>query len=250
MSDKDIFSNTETDQSTPPNVATDDILSVFADKLLNIKNENGQPKYDSIEKALDALKASQEHIQRLEQEAAERNNSVQSLEEKAKRAEELEEVIRKLSEQNKPQTETVTPSTEGLNEQQISELVRRELDTVRQTDAAVNNLKKVDQTLRDKYGEKAGEVVRKKAQELGTTLEELKTLSAKNPNLVLTLFGTSSTTVNPSTSSTGLPSNSQAANLQRPEKSLIAGPGASDKNRAEFMRKIREDTYRRLGVEF
>lgn len=248
--DQDVFSEQQTDQSNNGNnnVAADDVLSVFADKLLEIKNENGQPKYDSIEKALDALKASQEHIRRLEQEAAERNNNLSSLEEKARKAEELEEVIRRLSEQNNNQTERQPPSTEGLNEQQIADLVRRELEAARQTDTAVNNLKRVDQAIRDKFGDGANTAVKQKAQELGVSLEELKQLSATKPNLVLSLFGDKTSTINPTTPGTGIPPRNTSEPLKRPEKSLIAGAGANDKNRVEFLRKIREEVYRKHGV--
>ena len=250
MSDHDVFSEQQTDQSNNENnnVATDDVLSVFADKLLEIKNENGQPKYDSIEKALDALKASQEHIRRLEQEAAERNNNLSSLEEKARKAEELEEVIRRLSEQNNNQSERQPPSTEGLNEQQIADLVRRELETVRKTDTAVNNLKKVDQAIRNKFGESAATIVKQKANELGMTPAELKELSATKPDLVLSLFGEKTSTINPTTSNTTIPPRNNTEPLKRPEKSLIAGAGANDKNRVEFLRKIREEVYRKHGV--
>lgn len=239
-----------TDQ-TPTNVETQNPpanpnLDVFVEKLMSITDESGRPKYDSIEKALDALNASQAHIKQLEAEQ-------KTLREQAAQAKTLEDVLKKLDGNNVTEPEkqqAATPPNSGLSEEQAAELVRKVLQGERQTEAAVNNLRTVNDTLTSKFGDKAKEVVAQKAKELGTTPQQLKELSASNPNMVLALFGGSQNPPSATTTSLNFGSvKPKDEPVKRPEKSLISGSGATDANRMEHLRKIRENVYKRLGVQ-
>jgi hypothetical protein len=244
----DLFDeNNKTPTTVTTEVKVDEtILDLFADKLMAIKKEDGTPKYDTLEKALDALAASQQHIPRLEAE-----NKV--LAEKAARAAELEEIVKRMSNGNaeleKPKVETLPNG--GLSEQSAADLVRKILNEDRAVDQAKSNVINVQNKLVEQYGGEAGavEALKLKAKELGTTLPQLKELSAQNPNLVLALFGKAQSSPSATTSSiNGGAIRPAPSELKRPEKSLISGIGATDRARADFMRQVREQVDKRLGV--
>lgn len=239
----DLFNEQEQPSATVD--VNDNLLNVFADKLMDIKKDDGSPKYDSLDKALDALKHSQNYIPTLEAE-----NKL--LKEKAERAAELEEVVKRLSNgdhNNSGKPDGGTPPVGGLSEQDAASLVRKILSEDKAVNTAKDNVLSVQSKLVEKYGDKASEVLKDKAKELGTTLEQLKNLSATSPAMVLALFGGSTSSPSTTTSSINISSSKPpASTITRPEKSIISGPGATDRNRAELMRKIREDVYKRNGI--
>lgn len=238
--------NTPSTPATPEVKVDDTILDLFADKLLAIKKEDGTPKYDTLEKALDALAASQQHIPRLEAE-----NKL--LADKAARAAELEEIVKRMSNGNtEPEKPVVvTPPSGGLSKEDAATLVRQVLNEEKQVSVAVQNVMGVQNKLIETYGGEAGalEALKAKAKELGTTLPKLKELSAQSPDVVLALFGRTSGSPSATTSSiNGGAFRPQETELKRPEKSLISGVGATDKNRIEFMKQVRDRVNKRLGV--
>lgn len=234
--DDDKTGTTPLVNNTPPPTA-----DPFADKLAGIKGADGKPKYANTSVALEALIASQNHIATLEAEAVElRKNS--------ENVASLEEVIARL--RNEGTNKEVT--TPNLDENKINQLVRSALEERERQSASQANLKRVNDALIQKYGtrEKAAEVVAQKATELGTSVADLGALSSANPTLVLQLFGTTPA-VNSNPINTSIRTSSELnppPELKAPEKSLISGVGATDANRKEFMRKIKEDVYKRLEV--
>lgn len=252
MSDKDIFTETNSGVQTDTKENEPLNLDVFADKLLSIKKEDGSPKYDSLEKALDALKASQEHIPTLEQDNKSLREKNEELTKAAARAAELEEIVRRMTNgennnEEKPKVET--PSASGLSEQDAAKLVRDILNQERQVDVAKTNIMTVQNKLVEKFGDKVQDVLKAKATELNTSLDKLKELAAQSPAMVLALFGDTTSSPAPTTSSVminGLPK--PDTTVQRPEKSILSGTGATDKNRVELMRKIKEEVYRKNGI--
>lgn len=256
MSDQDIFEENKADQLENKNVAPSSKVDLFADKLMAITNKDGKPKYDSIEKALDALAASQEHIERLEAEAKERNDNLKALEGKVNEAASLNEVIRQLNEDRNVQKEPGTPPTAGLSEQQIKDLVLNALNEDKQVNAAIGNVQKVQEKLLDKFGERGSNdpaktkaAIKAKADSLGISPKDFKELSAKNPQLVLALFEGGGNTAGPSTSSINLSGQRVTdPEIKMPEKSLISGLGATDKNRKDLLEQIRAKVYKEFEV--
>jgi DNA repair exonuclease SbcCD ATPase subunit len=247
LSDKDIFSNNDTSDKD-----VDKVINVFADKLMSITKEDGTPKYDSLEKALDALKASQEHIPTLENDNKSLRDQIAELTERANKAKELEEIVKRMTtgntEPEKPEGNN-KPDGGGLTEKDAAELVKRLLNEEKQTTVAVQNVKDVNNKLVAKFGDKASEVIQAKAKELGTTPAQLKELSATNPAMVLALFGGASSSPAPTSSSIrtdGL--KPLQTELKRPEKSILGGIAATDKNQLDFMLKIKEEVYKRNNV--
>lgn len=241
----DLFNDTPPTGETPP-VVVNDPIDVFADKLMAIKKEDGTPKYDTLEKALDALAASQAYIPQLEAENKE-------LKTKAERAAELEGLVQRMSngDTGAEKPLVATPPTGGLKEQDAAELVRKILNEDRAIDQAKNNVLNVQNKLITQYGGEAGatEALKAKAKELGTTVKQLGELSAQNPSLVLALFGPSKSGPSATTSSinaSGLKPSTPT--LKRPDKSLISGTGATDRARTDFMKQIRDEVLKRNGL--
>jgi hypothetical protein len=240
------------DQNTPPNtpiVSSDP----FADKLKTIVNDQGQPKYETTDKALEALAASQAHIKKLEDEAKAREQETARLREEATKASALEEIVQRLTGTPNKAKEVETPTNPVDVEKVIAEKITQVLSVEKQKEAANANGLVVRNALVTKFGDldKARDAVNAKAAELGMTNESLGTLSAQNPKLVLTLFGLSApnSTSNVTTpSSTPLQPVQKDESLKAPDKSLISGLHATDANRKELMRKIKEQVYKQYDV--
>ncbi len=239
-----------TDDVFKPNTETPPAPVDVNDLLASIKNENGEQKYRSTEDALKALANSQAFIPQLLSEKKQLEEEMNSLREKAKKAESLDEVIEKLRtagiEQKKP--EDVTHPSGGLSEEAVANLVKKALEEREMSAKAKTNFERVNGELVKKFGqEKAQEVVGRKAAELGMTSEELGVLAQNKPELVLALFGDQKPKPpQPTTSSVNLPYNPPVSTVQKPTKSLLIG--ATSRDQTDFMKQIKEDVYRRHGV--
>ena len=224
--------------------------SPFEDKLKAIVNEQGQPKYKTVEDALEALKASQEHIKQLEAENPVRDAEILRLREEVKSKEALEAVVQRLT-NNKETVPPVTPPSAGLSEDAIAKTVENLLDQRSAAAKAQANLDSVTNVLTSKFGDKTKETVAAKAAEFGMSPKALGTLSSTNPALVLSLFGEKvpapAQPVTPS-QSTPLKNDAPTNELKRPEKSLLVGPAATDANRQALMKEIKAKVYKDLDV--
>lgn len=232
-------------------IVTDPIVTAdpFADKLKTIVGPDGKPKYANTQMALDALFASQAHIVTLEAEKAQERAEIERLREVERNARSLEEIAERLKNTNTPDPRTVTPSS-GVDENTVNTLVVKALEARDRQSLAQANFKRVNDTLTEKFKDKAPEVVSAKALELGMSPKELGELSSRNPQLVLSLFG-SATPASPSPTTTSIhyPSSPPAIDeVKRPEKSLISGTYATVKNQKELMAQIREQVYKKLDV--
>lgn len=216
----------------------------LAEKLVNIKRDDGTPKYASVEDALDALLHSQTHIRTLESDNA-------SLKTEAQKAKDLEATLARLQgsgNQEQPSRQTNTGG--GLSEEAARQIARDELQRTKNADSQLNNLKSVNEQLIKKYGseEKAKEAVKLKAAQLDMTLKELEELTKVKPKAVLAYFGESYTpTVSTNSSTIRVPSTTGAVpELVRPEKSLLSGPGATGKNQTDYLKQVRERIMQKI----
>jgi hypothetical protein len=221
--------------------------NMFSDQLNTIKNEQGAPKYDSVDKALQALAHSQAYIPDLETKLSAKDKELEELRLELAKRQGIEETVQRLTAQREEQR---TPSAPQINEQDIDSLVNQALQRQQATTVAQQNLESVQSHLTSAYGEKAQEVIQTKAKELNMTPQAIGELAKSNPKLVLQLFGKAqSTTPTLTTSSVNinplLPQ--EQPKVGRPERSLLAG--ASAKEKSEFMKKIREEVYADYGVK-
>lgn len=242
------------DQNTNKETVAPVVVNTVNDKLKSIVNENGQPKYQSVEAALDSLLHSQDHIRNLEAENKIRDEEILRLREVESRAKTLDDIVQKLQTNNNPQTDRQTPTpSSGMSEKATIEALERIIAERDARTTSQANLKKVNDILVAKFGdaEKAKAAVIAKAAELGISVAELGTLSGKSPSLVLTHFGEKVETINPVTpSQISLPSVPRPdAPIERPKQSLLSGVGATDKNRRALMDEIKKRVYERLEVK-
>lgn len=245
-----VFSEQEVKQEQQEVNQSQSSDQAYADLLKQIKNEQGQQKYDSLPKALEGLVNAQQYIPQLKTELQSKEAEINELRAKLASQQSIEEVVSRLA--AKPnQTEVVErPSTPaGLDEKAVMDLLEQRLREREQTAKFETNTQQVQSALVAKYGDKTQEVVAARAKALGVTAQELGKLASQNPAMVLELFNTSAPKgSNPTTSSMNT-SGFQAApqtELQRPAKSLLSG--ATSKQQAEFMREIKARVYARNGI--
>lgn len=252
MSDQTVFSN-ETPNNpqgevTQPSPVNPDNL--FKDQLTAITNERGEQKYDSVPKALDALKHSQDFISQLQQEAASKDAELTKLREEAAKAQAVEDVVSRLT-----TAQDVTATTvQGLDEEGATALFQQLTAQQTAQQAEANNFKAVNTALIEKFGspEAANKIVLEKAAELGTSPAELERLSKTQPKMVLALFGgitqkpVTNSPAQPSVNSDGFLGKKVEEGLAKPEKSLLSG--ATYKEQLAYLKQIREKVYNDYGI--
>ena len=179
-------------------------------------------KYATVEDALKSVPHAQTHIARLEQE-------MQSLRERAAQAKAIDDVYEALTSRQQGEQQ-VTASAPIVDERFIDAVLERKLEEQKRAEEKRVNLSKVRESLTTKYGEKAAEVFKKKAEELGINESFLTDLAAKSPVAALELFGANAK----EKVATAVPSgsiNPQAfvQNQQpAPPKAVMAGASTSD----------------------
>ena len=101
-----------------------------------------------------------------------------------------EEVLEKIREENKnyvsQQGENTTPS---LSEDKVEELVKKTLDSTRNEETKISNLKAVDNRLVEMFGDKAGQWLYKKSQELGVSPGFLEDVAKTSPSAFFNTVG-------------------------------------------------------------
>lgn len=160
-----------------PPVSTDVIAP---DQLLaTITNESGEPKYKSVQDALKALAASQEHIKRVEADNA-------KLRETTLKSTVLEDVLKAI--QTPPAPAPAAPP-QTKDQPDIATLVAQSVAQIEATKTATQNTNEVIAKMTELYGDTASESFYKKATELGMSNAEINILAARSPKAVFTLFG-------------------------------------------------------------
>lgn len=220
------------------------------DELLDaIKNDSGQRKYANAEEAVKALKHSQEYIPTLKQKLEEAERRAAEAEAKAQEAARLEDIITKLTAGDQNLNSPDTPQVAaGLSEEAVKELVKNALGETESQRKARSNLDLVEASIVAKFGDKAGEVVTKRASELGLSKAKLEELSSQNPDVVLALFqappAKSTTTFQ---SSVNIPPiNPPKTEFKRPDKSVLTG--ASSKEQIDHFNSLKESVFAQLGI--
>ena len=260
MSDQDIFkdqesSPTSSDQTQVESKNPDTGASKYEDLLLSIRNpETGEPKYKSIEDALVALKHSQEFIPKLQKEKQDLFQEYQTVREELSKSVGVMEALDRLAQ---PQAEKESPpAPQAIDERALEDLVEQALNKRLTQKQQAENVGKVKTALKEQFGEKAGEVFYKKAEELGLDRRTMNELAAKSPSAVLAYFkskengGSEIKTSTSSVSSEALdnkPKPKFNGALPPPPKSMMAG--ASTRDLVAELRRHREAVYQKYGIE-
>lgn len=230
---------------------TPNVSDAFADQLMAITNEDGKPKYKSIDEALNALKHSQTFIPELKNDLDSYKEQVRKLQEELNQRESVEDVVKRLTSRQQeadPAKQDDKPKVSGLDEQTAKQLFEQLLTEKEQTRKVASNQETVNSALYEMFGDKTQEQVKKKAEELGTSPKELGELASQNPNLVLALFKTPQNKgTKPTTNSINMHNyNSDSDELKRPERSLLSG--STSKDQRDYMRQVKEAVYRKHGI--
>ncbi len=239
------------DQNTDTNTVAPANPDPLADKLKSIVDASGRPKYDSVDKALEALTHSQTHIQQLEAEAQARTTELAQIRSRAAQADALEAVIERLQPNTQIPAKIETPTNAGLSEEATIKQLEKGIEQREALKIAEDNFKAVNNQLLAKFGndpQKAKEAVASKAAELGITVADLAALSGKSPKAVLAYFGETPKTVQPVTpgQNTPLVPPNNDEPLKAPAKSLLLG--STSREQKAFMAKVKEEVYKRHGI--
>lgn len=240
------------DQKTvDPNTVATPPVTTLDDKLKSLVNKEGKPKYENAEKAIDALIHSQAHIERLEQEAADRNTELEQTRIKAAQAEALEAVIERLKPNSQAPEQKQTPSSNGLSEEATIAELEKIIEKREATKIAQTNFDSVNAQLLDKFKspEAAKAAVAAKATELGITVADLAALSMKSPKAVLSYFGETPRSIQPTVPSSNTPSTPPNTDepVKRPDKSVLMG--STSKEQKEHLLAHKAAVYKRHGIE-
>lgn len=221
--------------------------NVFTDQLKNIVNESGEQKYDSVDKALEALKHSQSYIPELKTTLSAKDQEIQALKEELAKRAAVEDVVAKLTAE-KGQQES-TPQAQGLGKQEVEQLFQDFSAQQMAAQSEEQNEKSVSDSLLSTYGDKTGEVVAAKAAELGMSVEDLKALSRKSPQAAMAIFNVKpGSAPKYSSGSINIPPNQKVEDeLRKPEKSLLQG--ASTKDQVDYLREIRRRVYKKYDIQ-
>lgn len=138
-------------------------------------------KYKTPEDALKALPHAQAHIARLEEEAKE-------LREKAAGARAIEELYETLNARGQ-EGSMATPAVPVVDESLVDKVLERKLQQIDLAKKETANLQEVSQALVEKYGDKAADVFKKKAEDLGVNEAFIRDIVAKSSKAGLELFG-------------------------------------------------------------
>lgn len=249
MTDQSSVFSEQQPTKAPEATPTQSAPNPYEDLLKGIKNEAGVQKYATIDDALKALQHAQTYIPEVKSQLTQREQELAEARAKLEQQAALEEVVSRLAKPNQPDATVDQPRASGLDESAVMRLVQQQLAASQAQQSAQQNQQQVEAALKAQYGDKTADVVRQRAAELGLTPQALGELSSKSPQAVLALFNTKGTTgPKPTTSSVNIaPSYSpERAPLERPTKSLLTG--ASSKDQAEFMAKIRAEVYAKNGI--
>lgn len=222
--------------------------SDYTDLLGTIVNERGEPKYTDVPNALKALSHAQEHIHRLEVENAQ-------FKEQVAKVGNIEEALAKLTAQKEP----TDAQPVGLDEQAVSGLLERLLQEKTAKEQVQKNQSTVEKALIERFGDKAADEFKAKAQSLGMTKEQLESLAATSPVAVLSFFGTTVPS-SPSTSSinsaafqpkvneipTIMDGGEERINLPAGQKSVLAW--ASNNDVKAEMERHKAAVYAKYGI--
>lgn len=161
------------------------------DRLKGIVNEEGKQKYDNVDKALDALKNSQNFIPTLEKDNKSLRMELETLKGELSKRGDVESVVNKLlqkEEDNKPVVETGQPPAPTIDEGSIAELVSSLLEKREFNSRKETNVSKVESAFVEKFGDQAATKFQELAKETNLTVKDLEELSAKSPDAVLRLI--------------------------------------------------------------
>lgn len=140
-------------------------------------------KYKSVEDALKSVPHAQSHIANLERQLEEMREDL------GKRMS-AEEVLKKIQEGRKE--DEGTPAESQFDPDALKNLVKETYAEMSQEEKKQHNIQVANDKMKEVYGDKAVEVLKTKAQELGVDVSFLQSTAEKSPSAFYNLIGLSS----------------------------------------------------------
>ena len=209
-----------------------------ADQLLaSIVNPDGTAKYANVEVALNALKASQDHIARLETE----NTAFQA---SAAKATTMEEILNAVKPAPVVEPDPVVPAS--IDEGQIAQLVQGYTAQAKAEEVAKQNVDTVLTRVRAKYGDEAGTKFYEDAAAKGFDREDINALAAKNPKAIFSILGLEEAPVAPKL---GGSINSAAFQQKASDRPAVSGMAYGKNALMDNWRYTKAKVNKELGIE-
>jgi hypothetical protein len=172
------------DSNTPPNTT-----NVFEEQLSTIKRPDGTQMYNNVEEALKGASHAQEYIPQLRTQVAEKDQKILELQAELEKRAAVEEVVDRFTASTNTTAEQPTPeAVSSLTEDKVLELATKAANELRTNEQYDVNEQTVSKVISDKFGEKSLEYLQGKASELGSSVEELRAISRKNPAMAMSLL--------------------------------------------------------------
>lgn len=245
MTDQSLFNSNSEQESTKTEESNASSTEGFADLLSSVKNEQGQPKYDSVSKAFDGLRHAQEYIPELKTKVTQQESEINELREKLNKAKAVEDVLEGLKASQGQESQ----STSGLDEAGVTAVYQRLANEQAAQTKKQTNVASVVEAIKTKFGDKAEEQFYAKATELGMSADAFNELASNSPQAVLSFFNTNQTNVQATSASQSsqLPSGKVSTGNLPPAQTSMMG-GATSRDLAEEMRRHKDAAYQKHGV--
>jgi C4-type Zn-finger protein len=192
---------TETAQTTQPEQTQEETSpqGSFLSKLVEAKGENWKDPEVLAKGKIEAdgyIQTLEGQLTQMREDLKKKEYQDEVLEQLQKKATESTAVNNGVPNNNNSNTEGEN-TTRNLSEEDLKSLVEQTLNQ-READAVTKtNLQRVDEELDKTFGTNAEEVVKKKAEELGMSMDRLSEIASESPNAFFTLIGEPKPTFNP-----------------------------------------------------
>ena len=192
---------TETTQTTQPEQTQEETSpqGSFLSKLVEAKGENWKDPEVLAKGKIEAdgyIQTLEGQLTQMREDLKKKEYQEEVLEQLQKKATESTAVNNGVPNNNNSNTEGEN-TTRNLSEEDLKSLVEQTLNQ-READAVTKtNLQRVDEELDKSFGTNAEEVVKKKAAELGMSMDRLSEIASESPNAFFTLIGEPKPTFNP-----------------------------------------------------
>jgi len=244
MSDQDKESGTEKEPQPEPNQPQLD-LDALAAKIANIQNEDGTPKYTSVDKAVESIQPKEEFIEKLKAEGVEKDAKFEALEKRFNELENkvtIEEQVAKRIADSTGQNEQ--PSTVNVDEQVLGDLVATQLNKIKTKETREANASKFLQAIAAET-DNPENYIAEKAKESGLGTDFFSDLIARNPDAALKLIG-SDKKIDPSST----PSNVNTAGFQEKTETNkpTSGLFTTTKKRESDATQVYQEALKKHGL--
>lgn len=192
---------TETTQTTQPEQTQEETSpqGSFLSKLVEAKGENWKDPEVLAKGKIEAdgyIQTLEGQLTQMREDLKKKEYQDEVLEQLQKKATESTAVNNGVPNNNNSNADGEN-TTRNLSEEDLKSLVEQTLNQ-READAVTKtNLQRVDEELDKTFGTNAEEVVKKKAEELGMSMDRLSEIASESPNAFFTLIGEPKPTFNP-----------------------------------------------------